>query len=116
MSAKVREAISAAANTVAGVNVTPYFRQVTRPGQGMVRRDRTEYPNKFGGVVTWQVFVLLPQDIAQAERWLDENGSVLRAAVAEELLEGTVSMAPQQLALDAGAVPVVVIEGQREEE
>lgn len=114
MSARVREAISAAANTVAGVNVTPYFRQVTKPGQGMVRRDRTDYPNPFGGLVTWQVFVLLPQDIAQAEKWLDENGSVLRAAVAEELIVR--SMTPQQLALDSGAVPVVVIEGQREEE
>lgn len=114
MSAEVRDKIATAASAVVGVNVTPYFRQVTKPGQGMVRMDRINYPNAFGGVVTWQVVVLLPQDIAQAERWLDENGSVLRAAVAEELV--VQSMTPQQLALDTGTVPAVVIEGQREEE
>lgn len=112
--AGTRQAIADAASSVDGVNVSPYFRQVTRPGQGMVRMDRTEYPNPFGGLVHWQVVVFLPQDLAQAEKWLDENGPVLRAAVAEELVVR--SMAPQQLALDTGAVPVVVIEGHREEE
>jgi hypothetical protein len=50
-----------------------------------------------------------------AERWLDENGSALRGAVAEEL--AVRSMYPQQLALtDGSAVLAVVIEGQREED
>lgn len=114
MSAQAREAIAAAASTVAGVHVTPYFRQVTKAGQGMVRRDRTDYPNRFGGVVSWQVFVFLPQDLSAAERWLDENGPALVEAVSGELTVR--AMTPQQLALDAGAVPVVVIEGTREEE
>lgn len=115
MSQVAREAIAAAANTVAGVNVTPYYRQITRTGEGMVRLDRIEYPNVFGGVCTWQVLVSVPQDIESAERWLDQNGSALRGAVAEELL--VTSMSIQQLALnDGSAVLSVVIEGNREEE
>ena len=115
MSQVVRQAIATAANTVAGVKVTPYYRQVTEPGQGMVRFDRTDYPNTFGGLTTWWVIVVLPQDLEAAERWLDENGSALRGAVAEEL--AVRSMYPQQLALtDGSAVLAVVIEGQREED
>lgn len=114
MSAEVREKIAAAASSAAGVHVTPYYRQVTKPGQGMVRFERTDYPNAFGGLVTWQVVVLLPQNIAQAERWLDENGPALRTAVAEELVVRSMTVA--QVVIDEGAVPAVVIEGNREEE
>lgn len=115
MSQAVREALATAANTVDGVNVTPYYRQATTPGQGMVRFDRTDYPNPFGGLTTWWVVVVLPQDMGAAEKWLDKNGSALRGAVAEEL--AVRSMYPQQLALtDGSAVLAVVIEGQREEE
>lgn len=113
MSAEARDKISAAANAVAGVNVTPYFRQVTKPGQGMVRMDRVEYPNTFGGVVTWQVYIFLSQDIASAERWLDENGEALYRAVANELL--VTSLRWEQLTVDTGTVPCVVIEGSREQ-
>lgn len=115
MSQVVRQALAAAANTVDGVKVTPYYRQVTETGQGMVRFDRTDYPNPLGGLTTWWVVVVLPQDLEAAERWLDENGSALRGAVAEELMVR--SMYPQQLALtDGSAVLAVVIEGQREED
>ncbi|WP_036517077.1 hypothetical protein [Nocardioides sp. J54] len=114
MSQVVREALAAAANTVDGVNVTPYYRQATGVGEGLVRYDRTDYPNAFGGLVTWWVVVVLPQDMRAAEEWLDENGAALREAVAEELIVR--SMYPQQLALtDGSAVLAVVIEGQREE-
>lgn len=113
--AAVRQAISDAASAVPGVTVTPYSRQVTRVGEGWVRLDRTDYPNPFGGLVTWQVVVMLPQDVPAAERWLDENGQALRGAVESEL--AIRSMTPVQLSIpDAGTVPAVVIEGQREEE
>lgn len=110
---ETRQAIAEAASAVGGVDVNPYFKQVTKPGSGMVRLERIDYPNRLGGVVTWQVIVLLPKDIATAEKWLDANGSALREAVGKELLVR--SMTPQQLALDSGTLPCVVIEGQREE-
>lgn len=109
----MREAIAAAASTVDGVDVSPYFRQATRPGSGMVRRDRSDYPSRIGGATTWQVLVLLPQDIATAERWLDANAAALRKAVGTEL--DVRSVTPQQLAIDTGTVPAVVIEGTRED-
>jgi hypothetical protein len=113
MSESVREEITSAANKVDGVNVTPYFRQVTRPGQGMVRKGRVDYPNTFGGVVTWQVWILLPQDLASAEKWLDETGAALTAAVSEAMVVR--SLTPI-IAPDLGSLPAVVIEGTREED
>jgi hypothetical protein len=115
VSQAVREAIAAAASTVDGVDVEPYSRQATTPGQGWVRYDHTDYPNPFGGLVTWQVLVRVPTDLRAAEEWLDTNGPALRAAVAEQLIVR--SMTPVQLALpDGQSLEAVVIEGQREEE
>lgn len=113
MSEAVRTALADAANTVEGINVAPYFKQSTKPGSGMVRKDLVDYPNTFGGVVTWQVLVFLPQDMATAEKFLDEKGPLLVAALSPEMRVTTVT--PQQLALDQGAVPIVLISGQREE-
>lgn len=114
MSTQVREAIAAAASTVDGISVTPYFRQVTKPNQGFVRRSRTDYPNTFGGVVTWAVVVVMPAaTVEDTERWLDENGPALVAAVEGEM---TVTSMVPFIATDAGNAPYVVIEGTREEE
>lgn len=110
----VRTAIATAASTVAGVSVSTHFKQTAKSGDGMVRLERINYPNPFGGVVTWQVLVILPQDLATAEKWLDEKLPLLVEAVGNELV--VQSATPQQLALDTGNVPCVVIEGFREEE
>lgn len=112
MSAEVREKIAAAASAVEGVNCTPYFRQSTKPGDAMVRLDRmVRDESGFAYMVTWQVVVMLPQDIATAEKWLDANTTLLIEAISEELVVTTVT--PQQMALDTGVVPCVLIEGNR---
>lgn len=112
MSAEVRTLIANAANTVEGINCTPYFRQSTKPGDAMVRLDRmVRDASGFAYMFTWQVVVMLPQDVAQAEKWLDANLPSLIDAVNEELVVTTVT--PQQLQLDTGTVPVVFIEGNR---
>lgn len=116
MSATVRQALADAASTVTGIDVAPYFRQTTKPGAGMVRHDRTTYPQgtNFGGLVVWQVVVMLPQDLAAAEKFMDEHVPQLVAAVSSEMR--VTDVIPQQLALDTGAVPIVLIQGNREEE
>lgn len=114
MSAEIREAIAAAASTVEGVNVSPWYRQSVKAGDGCVRYDRTNYPDPFGGLVTWQVVITLPSDLAAAEKWIAAHGSDLRTAVSEELMVR--SMTAVQLAIDSGTVPSIVIEGQRAEE
>jgi hypothetical protein len=108
-----RDEIAAAANTVAAVKVAPFYRQSAKPGTGWVRRDRTEYPNKFGGLVTWQVLVVLPQALADAEKWMEDNQLALVNAVREALIVR--SARPAELVVDSGSVPVLIIEGQREE-
>jgi hypothetical protein len=114
VSAVVRAAIATAASTVEGVNCTPYFRQSTKPGDGMVRFDRRVRDSSgFGWIVTWQVVVFLSQDLATAEKWMDAHVPGITEAVEEELVITQVT--PEQLALDTGTVPVVVISGTRAE-
>lgn len=114
MSAAVRTALATAASTVPGVDCVEYYRQSTKPGDAMVRRAGTVYPNVLGGVVTWQVLIVLPQDLATAQKYLDEKVPLIVAALQGEL--HITSATPQQLAFDTGLVPGAVIEGQREEE
>lgn len=113
MTLAVREEIAAAVNTVDAITCTPHFRQTTKAGDAMVRLDRTEYPDRFDGLVTWQVVVILPQDVAAAEKWIDANHSELVTAVREALIVRRTF--PAELALDTGKVPALFIEGQREE-
>lgn len=109
----VRTQLAAAATTVAGVNVAAYFRQTTKAGTGMVRLGRIDYPNTLGGVVTWQVVILLPTDLAQAEKWMEAKVPALVAALGVHMTVQRVT--PTQLVLETGTVPTVFIEGQREE-
>lgn len=114
MSAATRTALSAAVNAVTGINCTPYFRQSTKAGDAMVRLDRhTRSSNGFGFMATWQVLMVLPQDIVTAEKYLDSKVTELVDALSSELIVTTV--VPQELVLDNGVrIPVVVIEGSRE--
>lgn len=109
----VRRAIASAAS-IPGVRVSPFFRQTIKVGDGMVRLERADFPNRLGGVKTWQVLIVLPQDIGAAERWLDLKIPALTAALDDELT--LASVVPQELVTDAGKVPVVVLTGKREME
>lgn len=111
--AVVRRELADAASTVAGVQVSPYFRQKVTAGTGMVRRDQTVWPNKFGASVTWQIVIFLSQDIAKAEAWVDAHVQELRAALKGALRIEVVTQ--EQLALDTGTVPILLIQGSREE-
>lgn len=110
--AEARTAIAAALSVVDGIKCTPNFRQTTKPGDAMVRLERmTRDESGFSYMNTWQVLVILPQDIATAEKYLDTRVDSLVTAVSEELV--VTSVTPQQLSIDTGLVPVVVVEGNR---
>lgn len=112
MSAETRAEIAAAANTVDGIHCSPHFRQTTKPGDAMVRLDRRRRDDTgFGWITTWQVLLVLPADLAQSEKYLDQHADDLADALGEALTVTTVT--PQQLALDSGTVPVVIFEGTR---
>lgn len=110
-----REAIAAAASTVDGITVTPYFNQDMTVGNGRVRWDRTEHPNKFGGTATWQVVMNLPADLASAEKWMERTLPAIRDAVATEM--NVTGARYEQIQLSTGGTHVfALIEGTREEE
>jgi hypothetical protein len=116
MSEAARNAIAQAASTAEGITCHPYFVQGTKTGHATVRLDVTNYPpDGFGGVVRWNVVVMLPQDQAQAEKYIDDHLKDIVAAVSEEM---QVSEArPQQLNIPgAGILPVLFITGHREQE
>lgn len=112
MSAAVRAALAAAASSVEGIHCSPYFRQTTKPGDAMVRLDQINIPNPFGGITTWQVLVVLPQDIETAEKYMDDKVPLLFEALSNEAVVRKAT--PQELVIDTGRVPVVVIELTRE--
>jgi hypothetical protein len=118
MSAAVRQALAEACNAIDGVEVSPNFSSVTNPGTGMVRFGGLNRPNRLGGVVTWQVVIFLSRDIAQAEEWIDEHlAPVLDAIEQRRELHDGLRVDRQQLSLDdVGTVPIVLIEGTREED
>lgn len=110
-----RELIANAASTVQGIDCRPYFVQSSTPGTAMVRLNRVEYPNPFGGIAYWDVVVVLPQDMADAEKYLEGVLEPLVTAVAEELVVKQVQ--PQRMDFPgAGVLPVVIITGHREQE
>lgn len=95
-------------------DVTPYYEQSTRPGGGYVHLDRVEYPDRLGGVAFWNVVILLPQDLAAAERFIEECLPPLREALSAEMV--VTSARPEQLNLTgAGLLPCLFINGHREE-
>lgn len=108
-----RTDIAAAASTVEGITGHPYVVGDTSPGTLYPRIDRIEYPNPFGGVVHFNVVLVLPQDLAEAEQYLEQKLAPLKAALEEHLVLTTVQ--PQRLQLDGvGVLPVAFINGHRE--
>ncbi len=114
MSAEVRQEIATALSSVDGITAHPYFVQATEPGTALVRLDRVEYPNPFGGVAHWNIVVLLPQDLEAAEKYVEDKVPAIRVAI--ESLIFVTQVRPQRLDLPGvGVVPCVFITGHREE-
>lgn len=116
MSAALRTALAAAANTVLGANrCAPYYRSSARPGDAWVsfaRRDRDD--TGLGFMAAWEIRVALHQSLEAAEVWVDDNADDLADAVAEHLIITAVVMVT--LVTDSGNVPGLVIEGVRDHE
>lgn len=111
----VRDDLATAASTVEGITVVPYYVQAPPVGTGFVHYLRTAYPNKFGGVDTWQVVIAVPPDLGTAEKWIEENRGALVAALYPELIVRTAT--PTDLILDdGGSLRALVIQGDRESE
>lgn len=110
----VRDDLASAASEVEDITAHPFYVQGTRAGHAYIRRDRVEYPDKFGSVGWWNVVVVLPSDQAKAEMFLEDHLPLLRAALAPHM---TVTEAvPQRLNIPGvGDLLCVFINGHREE-
>lgn len=109
-----RSEIAAAASTVAGVKVDPYYRQTTKVGDGWID-DAVINPDDagFGWLTTWKVRIVTPQDNKSSQKYLESKGAALVAALARHL---TVIQIERELGVfEAGgpAVPVITITGVR---
>lgn len=109
----IRTDIATAASTVEGITGHPYVVGDTSPGTVYPRIDRIEYPNPFGGVLYLNVVLVLPQDLAEAEQYLEQKLPALKTALEPHLVLTTVR--PQRLQLDGvGVLPVAFLNGHRE--
>lgn len=109
--AGARLLISEAASSVEGINVSPYYRQVTRSGQGFIQyRGSDRDSSGFGFMTRWAAVIVLPQDIAAAETYLDTHLDALLSAVGEALI--VTNAEPITLATDQGStIPALSVEG-----
>ncbi|WP_340540421.1 hypothetical protein [Nocardioides sp. GXZ039] len=108
-----RTEIAEAANAVEEITAHTYVVPDLEPGTVYPRLSRTDYPNRFGGIAHWSVVLVLPQDLAEAEQYLERMQPLLIEALAPVL--PITSVEPQRLQLDGvGVLPVAFFNGHRE--
>ena len=111
----IRSDIAAAASTVDGVTCASNHRQLTRLGDACVRFvSNARDDSGFGFLTTWQVWIALHQDIATAEKWIDDHTDALIAALSPEMTVTTI--APAELNFGTNSIPGVIVEGIRGKE
>ena len=111
--AETRTEFAAAVTGVAGISCTPNYRQSLKPGDAFVRLGvRRRDGSGLAYADTWQVWLALPQDVATAEKWLDEHIDEISEALRPLLNLNTIT--PAELALGGNTVPGVIFEGIRE--
>lgn len=112
MSAEDRQVLAAAANTVSGLNVSEYYRQSFKAGDGAVQIVSGTVPSKFDRMNTWRVYVAISQDVKTAEKWIDAHIKELIDALWPVLVITT--WAPQELVTESGlSINGLYIEGNR---
>lgn len=106
------EEIPARLAIASAANVSPYYNQTTVPGSGWVSLQRSEADDTgFGFMDRWAVTIVLPQDLAAAERWIEQMRDTLVANLKPVLI--VTALVPATLTLGGGSVPALVIEGTR---
>jgi hypothetical protein len=110
-----RADLATAAGTVEGITAHAYVSTDTEPGTVWVRLERIDYPNPFGGVAHWNVVLVLPQNLTDAEYYLEDTLPALKAALDPHLV--ITSVTPQRIDLPGvGILPCAFINGHREQD
>lgn len=110
-----RTELAGAADQVEGLTAHPYVTGDTEPGTVWVRLERIEYPNPFGGIAYWNVVLVLPQDLAEAEQYLEATLPQLKASLEPHLV--ITSVTPQRIEIPGvGILPCAFVNGHREQD
>lgn len=108
-----RADLAAAASTVTGIKVTPYYRQNLTTGNGFVRLAARNKPaNGFGWLDTWEIWIAGPSEIEAAEKWIEAKQDALLAALEAEMHIN--SLTPIDLSIGTTTTPGIVVSGVRE--
>lgn len=108
-----REDLATAASSVAGLKVTPYYRQNLTTGNGFVRLAARNRPsNGLGWLDTWEIWIAAPSDVEASEKWIEAKQDALLAALEAEMLIG--SLTPSDLVVGTTTTPGIVVSGVRE--
>jgi hypothetical protein len=108
-----RTEIVAALQGLDGITAHEHVVATLEPGTAYARLDRIEYPNRFGGVAFWNVVLVLPQALPDAERFLEQHLHPVKDALSPVL--PITSVVPQRLEIPGTAtVTVAFFNGHRE--
>ena len=114
----VRQEIADAVSTIDGITCFPYYKD-GKHGTAYVEFLRTEYPpihGVLGGEDYWGVVVILPDDLAAAQRFIDTHRGPLFQTLSRNVLIVTQTR-PEIIAIpDNPSIKTMVIEGHRAEE
>lgn len=111
-----RDELAAAASSVAGVNVTPKWRQTTTPGEGWIRwARRTPDESGFSRVDEWQVCIVLSQRADQQEAFIDNTIDPIIDALEEARVWSFDEVFTETLTYDQGGalVPFLIFAGSQ---
>ena len=113
----VRTDIAAAVDAIDGISCSPEYVQGTETGLAFVQIERFAYPSTLDEKTYWQVFVMLPVDRAQAERFIEAKAPLLKAALDRTIMWVTEIRAQfTQFEPGGPALPTLVVSGHRETE
>ena len=98
-----RTDLAAALSGVNGVNVTDYYRQSLKTGDGFIRlAQRTRDKSGFGWIDTYEAWLAVPQNEADAEKWIEGNLPALCDAA--NTVAWVTQATPSELALASNVV------------
>lgn len=110
----VRQELADAMSSIDGIDCSPFWRTVNKTGSACVKFGRADASdNGFGMVTTWDVWVVLPNDMTQAEQWIDDHQDQIVNALKRVYNGGVQSLTPVASAAGNSTINVLVVSGRR---
>ena len=106
-----RQELAEALTGIDGYHISAYYRQTTKPGDGFITiTDLTRDTSGIGWMETWQIIIILGQDLNAAERRFENDIDTLVDTTSTILHVANVTLAT--LTLDTHTLSAVIIDGR----